>query len=448
MASVRTSLIGRWNTLAPSSWTHTLAVAGLSSALTAILIYTSRSLSNPAPPRANRRKQASLPKIVVHDESLIEEQLIRNAAFLGPEGQTRVRGAFVIVVGLGGVGSAAATSLARSGVGRIRLIDFDQVTLSSLNRHATATREDVGIPKVQSCKNLFAKIAPWITIDARTAQFTLTDAPGLLEGKPDWVLDCIDNIATKVDLLTYCKKNGIKVFSALGAASKADPSRVQIADLSLTFEDPLARSVRRRLRLNGVIDGLPVVYSTEKPNERVTLLPLAEEEFQKGNVGELSALADFRVRILPVLGPLPTIFGQAMAAHVITQLAGFPTQPLPVKNRTKVYHRMFNDLLARECRLVGATTIPFSDEDIGYIFEEIFRGRSVVYPTFTVSSHPTLLRWDPREGLHWQNCVVMDRSEAEAHEREVLKKMRDPKSYWGPETVQIVEQRFREELEM
>ena len=87
----------------------------------------------------------------------------------------------------------------------------------------------------------------------------------------------------------------------MGAGAKSDPSRVQISDISYTVYDPLARSVRRRLRLLGVQSGIPVVYSTEAPGD-VKLLPLPEEEFQKGNVKELGVLEDFRVRILPVLG--------------------------------------------------------------------------------------------------------------------------------------------------
>ena len=87
----------------------------------------------------------------------------------------------------------------------------------------------------------------------------------------------------------------------MGAGAKSDPSRVQISDISYTVYDPLARSVRRRLKLLGVQSGIPVVYSTEPPGD-VKLLPLPEDEFQKGNVKELGVLEDFRVRILPVLG--------------------------------------------------------------------------------------------------------------------------------------------------
>jgi tRNA threonylcarbamoyladenosine dehydratase len=105
-----------------------------------------------------------------------------------------------------------------------------------------------------------------------------------------------------VDLLAYCTKHNLRVISSMGAGAKSDPTRIQIADIANTVYDPLARSVRRKLRaVHNVASGIPVVYSTEVPGD-VKLLPLPEEEFQKGAVHELGALDDFRVRILPVLG--------------------------------------------------------------------------------------------------------------------------------------------------
>ena len=141
----------------------------------------------------------------------------------------------------------------------------------------------------------------------------------------------------------------------MGAGTKCDPTRIQIADISNTVYDPLARSVRRRLRLLGVTSGIPVVYSTEVPGE-VKLLPLAEEEFAKGSVKELGAFDDFRVRIQPVLGPLPAIFGLNVASWVLCELAGKPIQnPLPVKGRKKLWERLYRDLLHREEKATGQT---------------------------------------------------------------------------------------------
>lgn len=180
--------------------------------------------------------------------------------------------------------------LARSGVGKIRIIDFDQVSLSSLNvriqmdcfcasfsrvmhladlflllvvlqRHSVATLADVGTSKVQCCKTHFNRICPWVQIEATNELFSLESANHLLSGSPDYVIDCIDNITTKVDLLTYCKNRNVKVFSAMGAGGKFDPTRIQISDISETFEDPLARAVRVRLKKAGISSGVPVVVS-------------------------------------------------------------------------------------------------------------------------------------------------------------------------------------------
>ena len=123
-----------------------------------------------------------------YDEGLIREQLARNYAFFGEEAMSRVRGARVVVVGCGGVGSYAALMLARSGVSQLRLVDFDYVTLSSLNRHATAVLADVGTPKVGCVERTIRQIAKWVEVDARV-EIWRRDAGGgrLLEGA-DWVV--------------------------------------------------------------------------------------------------------------------------------------------------------------------------------------------------------------------------------------------------------------------
>lgn len=201
-----------------------------------------------------------------HDESLIREQLARNYAFVGEESMQKLRDAFVVVVGLGGVGSHVALSLIRSGVGHIRLIDFDQVSLSSLNRHAVADLNDVGRPKVVVCQEHFRSIAPWVHIQAWVEIFNESEAGRLFSpfrvpggnpaaGKeipPTYVIDCIDNLNTKVGLLAYCHEKSIKVFASMGAGAKCDPTRICIGDLTATEEDPLAKSVRRRLRERGI----------------------------------------------------------------------------------------------------------------------------------------------------------------------------------------------------
>lgn len=158
---------------------------------------------------------------------LITEQLTRTASFLGSDRFALLRDSFVIVVGLGGVGSHCTSALARSGASNIRLIDFDQVSLSSLNRHAVATLADVGTPKVECVRKRLQAVVPWVQWECFNQIWKQEQAERLLgpwcTGKgraPDYVIDAIDNIDSKVALLEYCHKHDIKVVSSMGAGCK------------------------------------------------------------------------------------------------------------------------------------------------------------------------------------------------------------------------------------
>ncbi|KAG0368467.1 hypothetical protein BGZ54_001883 [Gamsiella multidivaricata] len=372
------------------------------------------------------------------DEDLIREQMEQNIEFLGQEGVKKLRKSFVIIVGAGGVGSWAASMLIRSGVGKIRLIDFDQVSLSSLNRHATAIQADVGTPKVLAMKKAFRSLAPWVEVDARVELFQEDTADELLSGHPDYVVDAIDNINTKLALLKYCYDHQIPVMSSMGAGAKADPSRIQISDISETFEDPLARAVRQKIKAMGVESGIQVVYSTEKPHH-VKLLPLDETQAQEAD--EYSALPDFRARILPVLGPLPAMFGMSMATFIACKIAGHPLDPLPIKLRQSLYLRLHRELMVREHRLNRSVkTIALERRDIGYVLEEVFRGKSVLSQS---SDKIGLCRWKRKEPLSLQNVVVMTKSEINKHEK--LPIDADLVEIYGQEVVNRVEALFHKE---
>ncbi|KAF2086433.1 moeb/ThiF domain-containing protein [Saccharata proteae CBS 121410] len=405
-----------------------------------------------------------------YDDDLILEQLARNRVFLTDEGLAKLRSSFVIMVGCGGVGSHATAALARSGVSKIRLIDFDQVTLSSLNRHALATLADVGTPKVHCIRKRLEQVAPWVHFDCRnelfnesTAERQLADLNGQ---KPDFVVDAIDNIDSKVALLAYCHRNGIKVISSMGAGCKSDPTRVFLGDISASTEDPLSRSTRRKLRAMGIKDGIPVVFSTEKTAPgKAQLLPLPDEEFQKGQVGELGVLPDFRVRILPVLGTMPAIFGLSVANHVMLELTGYPHEYLPSKARDKMYEGIQANLQGQEEKLarhygVNAVglRVPITQDDVGYLIEEVYRGRSVVTG---LATRLALTRWrapvnveafvDTRfEGqknskLVLRDLVCMTKEEAQRHEKEVLKGGKKPEEVYERGVVELVEERMEEE---
>lgn len=406
-----------------------------------------------------------------YDEDLIREQLARNRVFLTDAGLARLRDAFVVVVGCGGVGSHAAAALARSGCGRLRLIDFDQVTLSSLNRHAVATLADVGTSKVSCLRKRLEQIVPWTRFDCRQQLFSEDTAthhlgPWDQDGRPpDFVIDAIDNIDSKVALLHFCHRTHLPIVSSMGAGCKSDPTRVFCADISASAEDPLSRATRRHLRLRGVVEGIPVIFSSEKPGPgKAQLLPLPDHEFARGGVNELGVLPDFRIRILPVLGTMPAVFGLCAANHVILELAGYPHEYVPGKVREKMYEGILAQLQGLEERVARACgrdslglRIPISVDDVGYVVEEVWRGRSCVSG---LTSRLALTRWRKPEGDGWidertpgqradrlrlDELVCMTKDEMLRHEREVLKGDKRVEDVYDAEVLALVEKRWEEE---
>ncbi|XP_042518769.1 tRNA threonylcarbamoyladenosine dehydratase [Macadamia integrifolia] len=364
---------------------------------------------------------------ILKDE-IVSEHLTRNIQFFGLESQRKVTESFVVVIGVGGVGSHAACMLLRSGVGRIRLVDFDQVSLSSLNRHAVATRDDVGISKALCLKKHFSAIFPESHVDARVQLYDASCEEEILSGQPDFVLDCIDNIDTKVSLLAACVRRGLKVLSATGAGARADPTRIRIADLRESINDPLSRAVRYRLRKDyGIEGGIPVVFSLEKP--KVKLLPF------KGSSGEENPLdyqivPGFRVRIIPVLGTIPAIFGQVMASYVVTQLAGFQVQTEPVVNLDMDHYRTLHQrLIEHEEMFYGtAMQVQVDIEDVMYVVKEMWHGRSpkdqsakdVGRGMWRSVNELMLVRWDRAKPASVSNLVLLKFKEADEHEARTL----------------------------
>lgn len=282
------------------------------------------------------------------------------------------------------------------------------------------------------------------------------------------MVDAIDNIDSKVALLEYCHKNNLKVISSMGAGCKSDPTRLFIGDVSSSTEDPLSRSTRRRLRALGISSGIPVVYSTEKPGPgKAQLLPLPEEEFQKGSVGDLGVLPDFRVRILPVLGTMPAVFGYAVANYVILEVSGYPAEYVPAKGREKMYDGILAQLQGSEEKLARATTpgedaqglkLGISVNDVGYLVEEAWRGKSVIS---NVPTRLALVRWRAPSGgstiqrgvegqksskVRLRDLVCMTREEAAVHEKQVVRGTKTPEELYSKDIVELVEARIKEEI--
>jgi len=200
-------------------------------------------------------------------------QFSRTELAIGPEGLEIMRNSSVAVLGVGGVGSIAAEALARTGVGRIVLIDKDVVDITNVNRQIHALLSTVGQPKTDLMRDRILQINPECDVIALRMFYTEETYEKLFEHKLDYVIDASDTISYKIHLIKQCLQRKIPIISSMGAANKMDPTRFQVADISKTSVDPLARVIRQKLRKDGIKKGVKVVFSTEepiKPREDVT----------------------------------------------------------------------------------------------------------------------------------------------------------------------------------
>jgi tRNA A37 threonylcarbamoyladenosine dehydratase len=209
-------------------------------------------------------EKEQLAKKEAMDESLVLELLARNIAFFGAEQVSKIRQSFVVVLGAGAVGSWTALMMLRSGVEHIRVVDRGLVRLESMTRHAVAKISDIGQSKALVMKRYMADVAPHADVEAVREELTADNLAALLAGNPDFVVDTLPNVREKVLLAKYCKEHDIKIVSASSAGAKADPTMIQLTDVSDTVEDPLARMYRRQLRKFDIDRGIPVVHSIEK----------------------------------------------------------------------------------------------------------------------------------------------------------------------------------------
>lgn len=228
----------------------------------------------------------------------------RTLRLLGPDAVKRLENSSVLVVGLGGVGGYAAEMLLRAGVGKLTLLDGDTVAPSNINRQIIATAINIGSPKAIVYAERFHEINPEAHIDSIYAYLAPDDVSCLLDGGFDYVADCIDTIAPKVELIAQCVTRNIGIISSMGTGGRTDPSKIGYADIWDTCNDGLARVVRQKLKKKGIQRHIRVVASTELP-ESHSLIELE-------NVNKRSSYG--------TLCTIPAIFGILMANYVILQL--------------------------------------------------------------------------------------------------------------------------------
>ena len=170
----------------------------------------------------------------------------------------------VIVFGLGGVGGAVCEALVRSGIGTIGIVDKDVVDITNINRQLIATEKTVGMLKTEAMRNRLLDINPAVVIRKYDLFYLPETADEIKLSEYDFVVDCIDNVTAKLELIARCKELNVPVISSMGTGNKLNPEMLEISDISKTSVCPLARVMRRELKKRG-ITRLPVVYSKEEP---------------------------------------------------------------------------------------------------------------------------------------------------------------------------------------
>ncbi len=192
------------------------------------------------------------------------DRLSRTRALLGDKAMEKLKNAHVAVFGIGGVGGYAVEALARSGVGKITLVDSDDVSTTNINRQIYALRSTVGMPKVDAAKARILDISPDIEVNAVREFYSDETQDKFDFSKFDYIIDAIDTVSAKILLAINAQKCGTPIISSMGTGNKLDPSRLEVEDIFKTSVCPLARVMRNELKKRG-IKKLKVVYSKEEP---------------------------------------------------------------------------------------------------------------------------------------------------------------------------------------
>lgn len=235
----------------------------------------------------------------------MRERFSRTESLLGAEAMARLANAHVAVFGIGGVGGHAAEALGRSGIGALDLIDRDTVSRSNLNRQAVALESTVGRSKAEVMRERILDINPEAQVRAVECFYLPETADSFDLSQYDYIIDAVDTVTAKVELIVRAKEAGVPIISCMGAGNKLDPTRFEVADLYKTSVCPLAKVMRRECRARG-IDHVKVVYSKEEP--------IAVPQ-QKGEDGL------FHKAVPGSVAFVPSVAGLILAGEVIKDLA-------------------------------------------------------------------------------------------------------------------------------
>lgn len=232
----------------------------------------------------------------------------RTELLLGSEAMDILKNSRVAVFGIGGVGGHAAEALVRSGIGEIDVIDNDRVGVTNINRQILATYKNIGEYKTDAAKRRFIEINPDVKVNTYKVFYMPETATQFNFSEYDYIVDAIDTVTGKIEIVMNAVKSNTPVISSMGAGNKLDPTAFEVADIYKTSVCPLARVMRQELRKRGV-DRLKVVYSKEKP-----LVP----EFTKAVEAEASTIA--KKHIPGSVAFVPSVAGLIIAGEVIKDI--------------------------------------------------------------------------------------------------------------------------------
>lgn len=224
----------------------------------------------------NQENQQNKPFEIKEDTYTLHRRFDRMGRLVGDDNMKKLFGTHVMIIGLGGVGSWAAESIARSGVGKITLIDFDEICITNANRQLHALQGMVGKHKSDVMAERLQKINPQAQVVSLPLFYNKETSEEILSHQPDYIIDCIDNMTAKTHLLNECRTRNLKVITSGGASGKMDPTRIQIIDLAKTYVDPMAMNVRKILRQEYNFPkekffNIPCVFSDEVPMQPIEL---------------------------------------------------------------------------------------------------------------------------------------------------------------------------------
>ena len=233
----------------------------------------------------------------------------RTALLLGHKKLKKLEESHVLIVGLGGVGAYAAEQIARAGIGELTIVDSDKVNPSNINRQLIALNSTINKDKTSLMQARLLDINPELKLHVIKEFIDESNVQDIVKSSFDYVVDAIDTLTPKVDLMSHCFKNNIPLISSMGAGGRLDPAKIQIADISETHNDNLARMIRKRLHKKAIYQGIKVVFSSEKADPNAILLTEGERN-KKTTVGTISYM--------------PAIFGNFISSVVIRGLLNIP----------------------------------------------------------------------------------------------------------------------------